>query len=846
MSAPSGPGAGSTTGPNTASTTSPSTSATDRSDVRQRVHGAEHRLRELIGDMHDIWHSSLAEMAPDGRMNLYAVDSDVVYMFMAPDRLHHYGALLRYDGAARHLEDTELQVLESKLVEFLGNLIFFQLQPDCAPILIGDHAIELQKILTDAGDEAMRILRNWEAITLQLKKSAGDVTSVSRDRLHDAASIVEHGGTAGAPAAAADIHALLNDIHASLRGNGAIGKLFRFDLLASADRLKHLDRLAVRNADGSPSALPAPVTPDGKYIAPVSRLAARLLQRMSQLDTIHTPARKLTMKGDAIVLAHLAWLNEQLDRDAYYVETAQGLRRVGKLLLISGSQLLPRAIRDLGLTALERCLFSPLSLLGHRLMDDYVQSAGSELAPSTVHGCGVSASSLINFLDSMRMSLAQAIRENDYHKIGETLNRVRGEHARLIESWQGRQLFGEHSRPDGVSAAIAELHREGFGLAGLEEFMQRLSVKAWQAFARSVTLLGFKKADRVGVVQRNLPPLQLAEYPRARRLAEELYRFVHHSALGVEAESPMSAGTILAVTSEDPSHYTEFLCYALWALAHRLLRSAQGCAELALSIADQESAGTAQSARRLEALYLRAHVMKLRAVTAEELEGARQGLEEWRQEMQGVADIGRASAIRVDGELFSIDCHGCFVLAFGTSGKAAPAPHARTRQQCRDTFLRGQALMVSLNAAPARTVAGAAPAADGEPGEYLAEFVRQQVLVNLVQLALLCKFGLTMKDDGTIDVFAPLEEDADIAPLEGAFAAAAEELAGQYRYLDSDKSGDLPRPSVLVACVADAASAVWATQRAETADIEAAAGHLGSFDERRFRFLEAVRRYRAR
>ncbi|MUI16607.1 hypothetical protein GJV26_29730, partial [Massilia dura] len=155
-------------------------------DVQQRVHGAEHRLKELIGDMHDIWHSSLAELAPDGRLNLYAVDSDVVYMFMAPDRLHHYGALLRYDGEARHLEDRELQVLESKLVEFLGNLIFFQLQPDCAPLLIGDHAIELQKILTDAGEDAMRILRNWEAITLQLKKSAGDVTSVSRERLQDA------------------------------------------------------------------------------------------------------------------------------------------------------------------------------------------------------------------------------------------------------------------------------------------------------------------------------------------------------------------------------------------------------------------------------------------------------------------------------------------------------------------------------------------------------------------------------------------------------------------------------------------------------------------------------------
>ncbi len=810
-------------------------SVSNPAEVQQRVHGAEHRLKELIGDMHDIWHSSLAELAPDGRLNLYAVDSDVVYMFMAPDKLHHYGALLRYDGEARHLEDRELQVLESKLVEFLGNLIFFQLQPDCAPLLIGDHAIELQKILTDAGEDAMRILRNWETITLQLKKSAGDVTSVSRERLQDAANIVEH-GAAGAPAAAADINALLGDIHASLRGDGAIGKLFRFDLLASADRLKHLDRLAVCNADGSASALPAPVTPDGKYIAPVSRLAARLLQRMTQLDSIGTPARKLTMKGDAVVLAHLAWLNEQLDRDEYYMETAQGRRRVGRLLLISGSQLLPRAIRDLGLAELERCVFTPLSLLGHRLMDDYVQSSGVDAPPPRQGTGGVSASSLINFLDSMRMSLAQAIREDDYNKIGETLGRVRGEHSRLIDSWQGRQLFGEHSRPDGVSAAIADLHRQGFELEGLEGFMQRLSVKAWQAFARSITLLGFKRADRAGVVQRNLPPLLLAGYPKAARLAAELYRFVHHSAFGQEAESPMSAGTILAVTNEDPSHYTEFLCYALWALAHRLLRSAQGCAELALSIADQEPADAPRSAKRLEALYLRAHVMKLRALTADELAAARQGLDEWRRDAPGHGGIDRASAIRVDGELFSIDCHACFVTAFGSSGKVVPAPHVRTRQHCRQTFQHGQALLQSLDAAPDRS----------HLGEYLGEFVRQQVLVNLVQLALLCRFGVTLKDDGTVDVFVALEEDPEIAALEGAFAAAAAELVAQYRDLDADKSGDLPRPSVLIACVADAASAVWATQRTGPTAAEAGAGHLGSFDDRRFRFLEAVCRYRAR
>jgi hypothetical protein len=469
-------------------------------------------------------------------------------------------------------------------------------------------------------------------------------------------------------------------------------------------------------------------------------------------------------------------------------------------------------------------------------MDQYVQPAATDAAPAPRRESGVPASSLINFLDAMRMSLGQAIREDEQQKIAETLLRVRGEQSRLVDAWQGRQLLDAHSRPHAVSAAIADLHRQGVGLDGLELFMQRLSVDAWQAFARSVTLLGFRKVDKAGVVQRNLPPLLLDEYPKARRLAEELYRFVHHSAFGGEAETPMGPGTILAITQEDPSHYTEFLCYALWALAHRLLRSAQGCAELALSVADQLPPGPARCAKRLEALYLRAHVMKIRALTAVELQDARQGLDEWRREAHEAGLLDQTGlpehAMRVDGELFSIDCHACFVAAFGSSGKVAPAPHARTRLHCRATFVRGRALAASLDAIPERS--------------YLTEFVRQQVLVNLAQLALLCRFGVALKDDGAIDVFVAAEEDPGIVALETDFAAVATALADHYRYLDADKSGNLPRPSVLIACVTDAASAAWTTPGSEPIGAEAASGHLGWFDDRRYRFLEAVCRYRAR
>jgi hypothetical protein len=503
-------------------------------------------------------------------------------------------------------------------------------------------------------------------------------------------------------------------------------------------------------------------------------------------------------------------------------------RRIGKILLISGSQLLPRAIKDLKLQELDQCVFCPLALLGHQLMDQYVQTISCEAASSDCPDHGNRASSLINFLDSMRETLAQAVREDNYEKIGEALKRVRAEHSRLVASWQGRQLFGEHSQPKGISDAISELQEAGTTLDGLADFVSKLSVRAWQAFARSVTLLGFKKASRCGAVQSNIPPLNFDAYPAAQKVVGKIHQYVYEVSLGKGTEVLMNKAIIVSLTEEDRSKYTEFLCYALWALAHGMVQNAQGCAELALSIANQSSS-PGKVSMRIEALYLSAHMLKLCGGSMHDMEVARQSLVQLMQEME---DSNTATDPRMSAELFSIDAHICYLEAYGPPGKPPPAHHEPKIDKLLHTYAHGRDLLDALETS-------------GGPGDdYCREFIRQQLLVNLGQLALLCKFGMRLRDDGTVDVYIPIDELAQVVSADASFASLTEDLIRHLRYLDADDSGTLPRPSVLSASVVAAAHSTWSKDTDSQEEVHAEIDQMELIDFRRGKFLDAVKRYR--
>ena len=68
----------------------------DKAQTSKDAIFASDRLREVLIGMRNIWSRSLDEFSPDGAIDLYVVDADVVTMFMAPLMNHNYGALL-YD-----------------------------------------------------------------------------------------------------------------------------------------------------------------------------------------------------------------------------------------------------------------------------------------------------------------------------------------------------------------------------------------------------------------------------------------------------------------------------------------------------------------------------------------------------------------------------------------------------------------------------------------------------------------------------------------------------------------------------------------------------------------------------
>jgi hypothetical protein len=790
------------------------------------IDDAQLRLTELMADMHDIWRRSVRELDNDAPIDLYAVDCDVVCMDLLPRASHHYGAMLRYDADARRRHaNPELEELETNLVTFLGNLIFFQLQPAIPLLLIGDHALELQNILEKAAREAMitltagpdgKVAQNDSLLPQYFADTEGHIIVSSKAHLRAVEQAV------GLPSGAADevpaaFDQLLGQIYEDLLGHEAVRKLFRFDLLLAKGRLQHLDRLMLQDAKGAPAALPSP-TRDGRYVGTVSKLAARLLQRMSQLDRGHRhPSRALRLRGDALVLAELAWINDELASGAYYVLTGNGRRRVGKLLLISGSQLLPRAIRDLKLNELQQSVYTPLSMLGHRLMDDFMQAAPeSPPVADTAGVSGVRASSLINILDAMRQTLAEADAEGTAPSIATALNAVQERQARMVNSWRGRELFQENPHLHGVSQAIAELRSEGVSLQGLEGLLQKISVQAWQAFARSVTLLGFHHVAS-GDVNRNIPPLSLHDYPKAQHFADRLYRHADHA-----APSAINAATIDPVIAEDRGRFTEFLCYALWALSVGLFRSAQGCVEVALSISEQRAGHEGEIRARAEAMYLHAHVQKLRAETIDELERALLSL----PPQQDSGDAG--DSLRFRAEQYSIRCHKLYLQVLGGPARQQPT---RDERALEERLLAGLQLFGEIDARLP------------ERGRYLNEYVRQQVLVNVAQLALLLRFGVSIRGDGSTGVYVPMDSNERVQRLQMQCQWVTEQLQRQYEYLAGHQDGSVPRPSLLAKAVLAVSAAWWLGRRGTTVSIVPAQYGTTLIDGRRFDFLDSAMQY---
>ncbi len=807
----------------------------DKIQTPQDAVFASDRLREVLIGMRNIWSRSQEELAPDGAIDLYAVDADVVTMFMAPLMKHNYGALLRYGGHARMDTGSNIRELEARLVEFLGNLIFFQLNPAIPLLLLPGHAEDLQRILNGIGKNALKELGTWEQIHQAIASSAEEVIQTSRDQLASAGKAVEHESKKHT------VEKLLGKIFRSLRGEGPVGELFRFDALMSGERLMHLDHIPLLDKNGQACYFPPPLTESSQYIPSVSRLADRLYREMVKRSKTKSLSRQVWIRRDAESLAHLTWLNEILSEEQYYIELDEDStpRQIRKVLLITGSYLLPKVAKVLELESLRNCITAPLSFMGHSMMDEYfIRSRENELPFEHRFNEGSQTSALINFFDSMRAVLNSAIKTNDTNQIAFVVKNVCEQQFNMTEKWQGRQLFGRHSRMKEVCEAIVSLEKSGNSLDSLKTFLEELSIQTWQGFARAATTLSLKSVPPDMTVLRNIPPVRFMRFDEAQKISGKLYQTGDSEKARKNANAILTKPTIRRLQKEDPSHYTEFVCYALFGLVHRILRSAEGCAEVAWSIS-QDKPTTGKHFRYIkgdEALYLLAHIIRLRARWVKNLFRAEKlimhAFEASRQTSE-VDQLDHVDDIRYSTELFSIHCHQRYFERFGQVGQWQHQVYSEMDcQNLELTFFEGYQLLVRLH--------------DNffvKEDPYIFEYVKQQLLVNLAQIALFFIYPPKRTAEDKIEVHRTSETDAIFEKYRDRIIDITNKLVAQCQELSRDNTGKLPKPSILSTSVAAVSSAVFLDRNNFTDWFNSKDGKVAAVDGLRYLYLESVYKY---
>lgn len=796
---------------------------------------ASDRLREVLIGMRNIWSRSQEELSPDGPIDLYVVDADVVTMFMAPLMKHNYGALLRYAGHARQDTGSHIKELEARLVEFLGNLIFFQLSPAIPLLLLPGHAEDLQRILNRIGKDALKELGTWEQIHQAIASSADDVIQTSSVQLACAGKAVERNRNRHT------VEKLLDKIFHSLRGEGPVGELFRFDALMSGERLMHLDHMPLLDKNDQPRFFPPPLTETGQYIPSVLRLADRLYREMATRSKKNDRERQVWIRRDAEALAHLTWLNELLAEEQYYVELGDDSapRQVRKVLLITGSYLIPKVVKIQELESLRDCIIAPLSFLGHSMMDEYFsRSRENNLTSEHMFSEGSQTSALINFFNSMRAVLNTAIKTNDTDKIAFVVKNVCEQQFKMTEKWQGRQLFGRHSTMKEVYEAIISLEKSGTSLDALKNFLEELSIQTWQGFARAATRLSLKSVPPNMTVLRNIPPVRFLRFDEAQKISGKLYQTGDSVQARKNADAILTQPTIRRLQKEDPSHYTEFVCYALFGLVHRILRSAEGCAEVAWSIS-QDKPTTGEHSRYIkgdEALYILAHIIRLRARWLKNLSRAEKfinrALKASRQTSE-VDQVDHVDDIRYSTELFSIHCHQRYFEGFGQVGQWHHQVHSEIDyQKLGLTFFEGYQLLEKLHV---NFFEKELP--------YIFEYVKQQLLVNLAQIALFFIYPPERTAEDKIEVHRTSETDAIFKKYRDRIIDLTNKLVAQCQELSKDKTGKLPKPSILSTSVAAVSSAVFLDRNDFTDWFNPKDGKVAAIDDLRYLYLETVYRY---
>jgi hypothetical protein len=689
-------------------------------------------------------------------VTLFAVDTDVVQMFLSPAENRSYGAILRYQLHARKTSDPMFDEVEERLVEFVSTLILFDVL-EYPLALLPAHSDELGGNLNQIFKKAKT---TYDALKIEIENTNNALKILAVTNLTKAKEEARHDPTLANDKAIAK---LVSKVREKVFTSGPANELMRFDALSTqSERLKHIDRFQFFDAAEKQIYLPPPLLKNqANFVAPVQRLINRIYPQLVSFSGAATPSRLFRLQRDAQALAHLAWVNDLLQRDEYFVKGKNGLQRVKKFNLITGSNLVPLALESLGLESLALSVVSPLAFLGHPIMQSYLDGSDVktvELAGDKRHNVN-SPTALLDFLEAIGASFSEAVVDEESY-----LKKIKGaveEMKSLVSGWASQQLVNTKGIFSSIDEAVDELSSSGSNLDQLSRYLEGLSNRTFSQFARasSMVSLGFMAADDESIVKRNIPPVNFGHFEYAKLVCHALYSLGDSDSGRKNANATLTKENLKKLAKEDPSNYTEFICYTLWALVHRNLSLASGCASVAWSLVPTDDKRNPNDLSQYiygeESLYLMSHVKKLMARRADHLDEAEACLIAAKS-MRHKAHLASPDQFlqddaRFEAESYSIECHRVYFQAFGQIGK---------RGKIEAQVPRVENLLVL--ASKGRTLLDS-PLINTEDA-YGAEYIKQLLLVNLVQIGLLCIWGAGRRQERNIDdieVFqlAPLNRD---------------------------------------------------------------------------------------
>lgn len=660
------------------------------------VSAARDRLR-TVGRWIGEWNRD----AQSGHRIVCVFDTDVLTMYSRADRSASYCALLREEGASRRdlgrrsaERNGLLREAEVRLAEIIGNHIVWR---RADPALNSPaHADELADVCNAVFGGA---IAEVPALKDRLRECFHEVSLTA-----DVGAIPEM-----------RIDRILSDLSAKAP---RVFEALRLEAAFASDRIFSVDAYAGGQKD--PSAAGAVRMPSG-FNVETGDFIDDILVLARQLETVLAARAHAgefdsrRMRADARALAHLCWLNQQLEGECRnervrFVTGAPQLHRLCDFPFAWEGQVPPRIK-----TTLEALVPELRALIRHPIafVDDSLDiRLGAWLSDRLPDGT-------MDRADGMRL----------LHSAAEEL-------ADLLRAARAREAVSADWR--WLQEVVADIEQAG----DWNETLGRRLDALLPRFLASLAVLQ-RPSSRTDSVSRNLPPLVFSAFPACHRFCDQLY--ADHASKAIAADA--AKARLAEVIESDSSLYTPLIAVALWRAADRDWHRVRVMSRAAVEIADQcvesraregnqeRRARTTDAIYGEEALYLYAVATRLTAGSGhrkldasadlqdalDALSRARKRVEQFRRS-DGLKSLDR----RFDSEEVSIQLTQILFARLGRQGDAV-------REHEKTLFEKTwEVLMAHLSDDAGR-----------KQSLYQYEYVLQQLCVSMAQLVLLDRYAVS-------------------------------------------------------------------------------------------------------